>query len=89
VSDKEAQTGDVVAGRYQFGDEMGRGGHGVVFRAYDRHTNIEVALKVLRQNIAEDPQYAVRLWREAQSFAALWGSSVVRPFGHGEPTSAW
>jgi serine/threonine protein kinase len=37
-----------------------------------------VALKVLKQNISEDPQYAVRLWREAQALRALWGESVVR-----------
>jgi len=40
-----------------------------------------VAVKILKQNIAEDPQYAVRLWREAQSLRALWGSSVVRVHG--------
>jgi len=33
--------------------------------------------------VTEDPQYTVRLWREAQSLAALWGTSVVRVFGFG------
>ena len=63
----------------------------MVFRALDQQTGAEVALKVLKQNIAEDPQYAVRLWREAQSLAALWGSSVVRVhgFGHDEGGSVY
>src|SRR5262245_15542752 len=88
MSDKKDQTddvkvGDVISGRYQLEEEIGRGMHGVVFRALDRQTNGEVALKVLKQNIAEDPQYAVRLWREAQSLAALWGTSVVQVHGFG------
>ena len=65
-------------------DELGRGGHGVVFEAHDQETGDTVAVKVLRQNISEDPQYAVRLWREAQALRAHWGESVVRVhcFGH-------
>src|SRR5262249_46803129 len=43
-----------------------------------------IAVKVLRQNISDDPQYAVRLWREAQSLRMMWGESVIRVhrFGH-------
>lgn len=88
MSDKDAHTddvevGDIISSRYHLEEEIGRGCHGVVFRALDSQTGAEVALKVLKQNIAEDPQYAVRLWREAQSLAALWGSSVVQVHGFG------
>jgi serine/threonine-protein kinase len=84
VSGQDPKEGDTIDGRYQLGTELGRGGHGVVFRAFDNQTNEPVAVKVLRQNISEDPQYAVRLWREAQSLRMLWGESVVRVhrFGH-------
>jgi serine/threonine-protein kinase len=80
----DPKEGDIIDGRYQLGKELGRGGHGVVFRGVDRESNEPVAVKVLRQNISEDPQYAVRLWREAQSLRMLWGESVVRVhrFGH-------
>ena len=44
---------------------------------------MSVALKILNQSVTEDPQYTVRLWREAQSLAALWGTSVVQVFGFG------
>ncbi|MFT3775611.1 MAG: serine/threonine-protein kinase [Minicystis sp.] len=79
----DPKSGDTIDGRYLLGKELGRGGHGVVFRAVDTQTNEGVAVKVLRQNIAEDPQYAVRLWREAQSLRLLWGESVVRVHGFG------
>lgn len=70
-------------GRYLLGDELGRGGHGVVYRAHDRETGEEVAIKVLKQNVADDPQYAVRLWREAESLRMLWGQSVVKVHAYG------
>ncbi len=81
---EDPKEGQIIDGRYQLGTELGRGGHGVVFRAIDTQTNEPVAVKVLRQNISEDPQYSVRLWREAQSLRMLWGESVVRVhrFGH-------
>lgn len=70
--------GDRVARRFLLQSELGRGGHGVVFRALDTEMNIPVAVKVLNGDIADQDQYVLRLWREAQSLAALWGTSVVQ-----------
>ena len=81
VTTRENKPGDVLGGRYRLVLEIGRGMHGVVFRASDLSGGGDVAIKVLRQNIADDPQYAVRLSREAEALAALWGSSVVRVHG--------
>jgi serine/threonine protein kinase len=83
----DPSRGDILDKRYVLGDQVGRGGHGVVFRATDLQTNTPVAIKVLNQNTAGDPEYAVRLWREAQSLAALLGSNVVKVFGFG--TDPW
>jgi serine/threonine-protein kinase len=84
VNTEDPKEGDTIDGRYVLGSELGRGGHGVVFRGFDTQTNEGIAVKVLRANISEDPQYATRLWREAQSLRMLWGESVVRVhrFGH-------
>jgi serine/threonine protein kinase len=73
----------LLDGRYLLGDELGRGGHGVVYRAQDQQTGEEVAIKVLKHNVAEDPQYAERLRREAESLRALWGTSVVKFLNYG------
>jgi eukaryotic-like serine/threonine-protein kinase len=79
----DPKPGDLIDDRYRLESEIGRGGHGLVFKAHDVEGDQPVALKILNQSVTEDPQYTVRLWREAQSLAALWGTSVVRVFGFG------
>ena len=88
MSAGDPKPGDVIDSRYRLDQEIGRGGHGLVFRAFDFESNQSVALKILNQSTTEDPQYTVRLWREAQSLAALWGTSVVRVFGFGTDHAA-
>jgi serine/threonine-protein kinase len=83
VAPGDPKLGDVIDSRYRLEEEIGRGGHGLVFRAFDEQAQTPLALKILNQAIAEDPQYTVRLWREAQSLQALWGQSVVQVFGFG------
>src|SRR4051812_16029372 len=76
----EPKEGYCIEGRYLLNEEIGRGGHGVVYRAFDYETGATVAVKVLKDSVAEDSEYAIRLWREAQSMKALWGTSVVRVY---------
>jgi serine/threonine-protein kinase len=79
----------VLDDRYELGDVIGRGGHGVVYRAYDRHLAADVAIKFLHESIAIDPQYNIRMLREAQVMAALTGTSAIRVFGlHTTPDGA-
>lgn len=75
--------GETLDGRYQLHEELGRGGHGVVHRATDLTNGSQVAVKLLRVQIEDDPQYAERLRREADSLQKLGGSSVVRVHGFG------
>ncbi len=79
----DPQPGDLIDGRYELTEEIGRGGHGLVFKAFDKVARHDIALKILNQAVTEDPQYTERLKREAQSLAALWGTSVVRVYGFG------
>ncbi len=51
---KEFSTGATFASRYQIIEELGRGGMGKVFRVLDRKLNEEVALKLLKPDIAND-----------------------------------
>lgn len=67
-----------VNNRYQLHEVLGQGGHGVVHRATDLFTRTDVAIKFLHENVASDPQYTVRMLREAKAMAALSGTSAIR-----------
>lgn len=58
-----ADRPDFSATRYEIGDEIGRGGMGLVFRARDRELDRDVAVKITAWNTASD---ALRLRREAR-----------------------
>jgi serine/threonine-protein kinase len=71
----------VLDDRYELQDVIGRGGHGVVYRALDRDSGTDVAIKFLHDSISVDPQYNIRMLREAQVMAALSGTSAIRVYG--------
>ena len=70
--------GQLIADRYELLSVVGRGGHGLVFAALDRRTNRRVAVKLLNDAAARDPQQMERLRREQQALVALEGTSAVR-----------
>lgn len=70
----------IVAGRYRLVEHLGKGGMGVVWRAYDERLERVVALKVLHAWVADDPALRGRFEREASALARLSHPSVVRLF---------
>lgn len=68
----------IIDNRYELLEILGQGGHGVVHRARELSTGIEVAIKFLHDTVAADPNYTIRMLREAQAMAALSGTSAVR-----------
>jgi eukaryotic-like serine/threonine-protein kinase len=58
-------------GVYVVGEPLGRGGMGEVYRARDTRLNRDVALKVLPERFASDPERLERLRQEAQVLASL------------------
>ncbi len=74
---------DVPGGRYQAGELLGEGGMGMVYRARDRVLGREVALKVLRPEVAL-PGVAQRLVREAGILARLEHPGIVPVHDAGE-----
>jgi serine/threonine-protein kinase len=67
----------VLAGRYELTDIIGRGGHGTVWRAHDRNTGRAVAVKMLNDVAANDPNLIERLKREQLALVSLAGTSAV------------
>ena len=58
---------------------LGRGGQGEVFHARDTQLHRDVALKVLPDALASDPECLARLQREAQVLASLEHVSYCTP----------
>ncbi|MEM6990134.1 MAG: serine/threonine-protein kinase, partial [Myxococcota bacterium] len=67
-------------GRYVIVDELGEGGMGVVYAAYDPELDRKVALKVLRPERAAQDDASARLVAEARALAKLSHPNVVSIF---------
>ncbi|HEY8752424.1 MAG TPA: Stk1 family PASTA domain-containing Ser/Thr kinase [Arthrobacter sp.] len=76
----------VLSGRYELGGIIGRGGMADVHRGVDTRLGRTVAVKLLRPDMARDPQFQARFKREAQSVAALNHPSIVAIYDTGEHT---
>ena len=72
---------DQKMGRYRILGKIGEGGMGVVYRARDSELNRDVAVKLLREDLAGDPQFIERFKREAQVLASLNHSNIASIFG--------
>ncbi|MFO0021411.1 MAG: protein kinase domain-containing protein, partial [Deltaproteobacteria bacterium] len=68
------QIGDVIAGRFELVSVAGEGGMGLVFRAHDRETGREVALKTLTAAGASESQ---RFRREARVLRGVSHPGIV------------
>src|SRR4051794_6306803 len=58
-------------GSYEIVQHIGAGGMGEVYKARDTKLNRDVAIKVLPDLFAHDPERLARFTREAQTLAAL------------------
>ena len=68
-------------GSYEVLAAIGAGGMGEVYRAHDTRLNRDVALKVLPDHFARDPDRLVRFKREAQVLAALNHPHIAAIYG--------
>jgi serine/threonine protein kinase len=74
-------TSGTRLGSYEILAPIGAGGMGEVYRATDIKLKREVALKVLPEEFARDPQRMVRFEREAQILAALSHPNIAAIYG--------
>lgn len=86
VTDGVAQGIRLLAGRYQVGNLIGRGGMADVHLGTDSRLGRRVAIKLLKPALATDPAFRVRFRREAQDAAKMAHPTIVRIFDAGEET---
>src|SRR6202050_5324207 len=72
-----ALTTGTRLGPYEILAPIGAGGMGEVYRARDTRLNREVAIKVLPEHLAKDPQALARFEREAKAVAALAHPNIL------------
>ena len=75
-------------GAYEVISPIGAGGMGEVFRARDARLGRDVAIKILPESVARDPDRLARFEREAQSVASLSHPNIVAVFEFGQQPTA-
>ena len=70
-----------MLGPYRVVSELGAGGMGEVYRARDTKLDRDVALKILPDAVASDPDRLMRFEREAKTLAALNHPNIAAIYG--------
>jgi serine/threonine protein kinase len=76
-------------GHFNLLEEIGHGGMGTVFRAFDPTLNREVAIKVLRENLAHDPKFLNDFLEEARTAASISHPHIVQIYFVGEESAQY
>lgn len=78
------QNGTIIADRYRLMRLIATGGMGQVWEALDTRLNRRVAVKVLKAEYSDDPEFAARFRTEAQTTAKLNNPGIANVFDYGE-----
>ena len=76
--------GQLIDERYKIIKSIGEGGMANVYLAYDTILEREVAVKILRGDLAEDEKFVRRFQREANSASSLKHPNIVEVYDVGE-----
>lgn len=77
----------ILAGRYQVGEIIGRGGMADVFEGVDLRLGRKIAIKLLKSDLANDETFESRFAQEAQASAKMAHPTIVRIYDAGEEIS--
>jgi eukaryotic-like serine/threonine-protein kinase len=76
--------GTVLGGRYDIVRMLGQGGMGAVYQAYDRELERQVALKLIRSELAANPEILKRFKQELILARQITHKNVIRIFDLGQ-----
>ena len=74
----------LLGDRYLLGEMIGTGGMADVYVAHDQRLSREVAVKILRSDLAKDPSFVARFRKEAKAAAGLSHPGIVAVYDSGE-----
>jgi predicted Ser/Thr protein kinase len=81
---KDPLVGKVIDGRFEVIERVGEGGMGVVYKVRQVPIGRIVAMKVLSQEMAGDPNWVMRFEREARASSQLQHPNTIRMFDFGK-----
>jgi serine/threonine protein kinase/tetratricopeptide (TPR) repeat protein len=88
IPKEELTRGSTLAGRYEIIEELGKGGMGKVYRVEDTKLKQEVALKLIKPEIAKDKETIERFRNELKTARMIAHKNVCRMFDLGEAEGA-
>jgi eukaryotic-like serine/threonine-protein kinase len=83
------EIGTTLGGRYRLLELLGQGGMATIYRARDAQLERDVAVKLLRPEFGEDPDFLARFRDEARAAASLSHPNIVPVFDFGEVGGAF
>ena len=78
--DSNRPVADRTIGKYVASDIIGRGGFSLVYKGVHLSLNIPVAIKMLRHDMAMDPDFLGTFQNEAQTIAALNHENIIHVY---------
>ena len=81
---EQTEQSSATFGKYQILEELGRGGFGIVYRAFDTVLEVERAIKELYPNLVNDPAFVNRFRQEARIAAKLDHPNLVSVYDFGQ-----
>ncbi len=78
------EPGIVIGDRYRIVSRIGQGGFGAVYRAVHVATRQDIAIKVLKRELAQDAAQVQRFHAEAQASSLLQQAHTVRVYDFGQ-----
>jgi serine/threonine protein kinase len=73
-----AWVGQTLGNRYKIEAILGRGGMSAVYRAFDPNLNRRVAIKIINQNLTDNPEFIKRFEQEASLIAQLRHPNIIQ-----------
>ncbi len=86
---KQPQPGDVLDSIYRLDQPLGKGGVGIVYKAWHLHLQRPCAIKFLHPQLVSNPELRIRFRREAQSAFQLGHPHIVAITDFRDDPESW